>query len=767
MDKHFDHAAHEPEIYRLWEENGVFNPDNLPTANNNRPFSIIMPPPNANDPLHIGHAMFVALEDVLIRYHRMIGDDTVWIPGTDHAGIETQFVFEKKLQKEGKSRFNFDRKTLYQMIWDYVQENSGVAIEQMKSLGASADWSRYKFTLDPDVVEKVLDTFEKMHTDGLIYRGRELVNFCTHCGTSYSELEVVHKEQVSPLYYVKYPLAEKPSKFITVATVRPEPIFIDTHLAVNPNDPKRKHLVGQEALNPITGERMPIISDEYVDPEFGTGIVKITPAHDPNDFRVAKKHSLPIREAINTRGKITEAGGKYAGMSVAEARKAVVADLTAAGLIEKIDEKYVNRVGTCYRCGRVIEPLPMAQFFVKVKDSQNNLTEKVLALLDEKKVKIHGAGREKILRHWLDNLYDWNISRQITWGIPIPVWYEIKGYENDIEVGFINDSGEYVYGSLANLLNDYQLSEIKKGLQQVVAAENVPYIISRTEPAAKEYLPETDTFDTWFSSSQWPVLTLKTNKTGDFDRFYPTNVMETAYDILMFWVMRMLLMGVYLTGQAPFRDVYLHGLIRDKKGQKMSKSKGNTINPLSMSETYGTDALRMALIVRSTAGQDKNIDERDFIAMRNFANKIWNASRYIIMRFSQNPQYILYRGQKPTSSDTVGDTNSNFHLQLEEKAWDLSRSLQNLRLGVAADQVYNDFWHWFCDECIEENKAGKLPDEAILDGLITFLKLLHPFMPFVTERVWQELRAAELVSEPLLITTSWPVDIHDQKDNQT
>ena len=260
---------------------------------------------------------------------------------------------------------------------------------------------------------------------------------------------------------------------------------------------------------------------------------------------------------------------------------------------------------------------------------------------------------------------------------------------------------------------------------------------------------------------------MKTNKTGDFDRFYPTNVMETAYDILMFWVMRMLLMGVYLTGQAPFRDVYLHGLIRDKKGQKMSKSKGNTINPLSMSETYGTDALRMALIVRSTAGQDKNIDERDFIAMRNFANKIWNASRYIIMRFSQNPQYILYRGQKPTSSDTVGDTNSNFHLQLEEKAWDLSRSLQNLRLGVAADQVYNDFWHWFCDECIEENKAGKLPDEAILDGLITFLKLLHPFMPFVTERVWQELRAAELVSEPLLITTSWPVDIHDQKDSQT
>ncbi len=734
MDSRYDHLQHEPAVAQRWEAAEIGNPDRahstaVPDGSNattaqQTPFSIIMPPPNANDPLHVGHAMFIALEDTLIRFHRMRGDDTVWIPGTDHAGIETQFVFEKKLQKQGKSRFDFNRQDLYAAIAQYVDENSGVAVEQMKKLGASADWSRFRFTLNDDIKAKVLATFAKLHQDKLIYRDKQLVNYCTHCGTSYSELEVNYVDRVDTLFYVKYPLKDRPGEFVEVATVRPEPIFVDTHLAVNPTDSKHRDLIGQIVLNPLTGAEMPIIGDEFVDPAFGTGIVKLTPAHDPNDFAVAKKHNLPIETAIGFDGKIVASGGELAGLKVAAAREKAVEILRLKGLLDedRTDLKYAHRVGTCYRCGRVIEPLLRAQFFLKVQP----LTQRVLHGMDEGDFTVLGAGYDKILRHWLINLRDWNLSRQIVWGITIPVWYPTEGNEDHIIVSFIDAAGTYTSGTLASQLAvGHTLTDIKAGLQQVYADESVEFEVSEPVDTTK-YLPETDTFDTWFSSGQWPVVTLQTTRdnNADFTRFYPTSVMETGYDILPFWVMRMLLLGYYITDRTPFTHVYLHGLVRDAKGQKMSKSKGNVVNPLEVIEKYGADALRLALIIRSTPGLDKSVSEGDFKAMRNFTNKVWNAARYV---------------QQLEVSQSTGEPDSTFTAKLDETARILDQELRDLKIGLAAETAYNEFWHWFCDEAIEQTKAGTLSPALLRHGLETWLKLLHPFVPFVTEAVWHEL----------------------------
>lgn len=740
MDSRYDHLLHEEKTYAHWESEHAFNPDVTAEATSGTRFSIAMPPPNANDPLHIGHAMFISIEDVLIRYHRMLGEESLWQPGTDHAGIETQFVFEKKLAKLGQSRFNFDRETLYTMIWDYVQENSTTAVNQMKKIGASADWSRFHFMLEPELVKIVLDTFKKLHQADLVYRDLRLVNYCTRCGTSFSELEVNYQEQTTSLYYVKYPLADNPEEYLILATTRPEPIFVDTHLAVHPDNPKTKHLIGKKVLNPLTNAEMTVIADDFVDPDFGTGIVKLTPAHDQADFEVAQRHHLPLIQAVDINGKITSAGGKYAGLKVKPARAMVVQDLQEKGLIEKIDEKYTNRIGTCYRCGTVIEPLPLPQFFVKVKP----LVEPVLEGLDQGEITVYGAGHDKILRHWLENLKDWNISRQIVWGIRMPIWYPLADNEAKIHVGFLNSEGHFTQGLLSELLINYGLADIKNGLQTLTADASVEYVISET-PLSDDYIQETDTFDTWFSSSQWPFSTLKANGEQDFDRFYPTTVMETGYDILPFWVMRMLMVGKFATGQFPFKNVYLHGLARDQKGQKMSKSKGNVINPLEIIEKYGADALRMALVIRSSAGLDKSVGEADFKAMRNLSNKIWNAARYVIT-------------DKQKSTDRQPLTNEEFTQKLSGVVSAVTQQLTDYKIGLAAETAYNEFWHWFCDECIELNKGGKLNDEQLLQGLITFLKLLHPFVPFVTEAVWQELVVQGQVDEEekLLILAKWP-----------
>jgi len=731
MDSRYNPKDHEQSIYQLWSESGSFNPDNnskkidksIKNANqaSKKSFTIMMPPPNANDPLHIGHAIFLTLEDIMIRYHRMLGEDTLWLPGTDHAGIETQFVFEKKLKKQGKSRFNYDRQTLYQMIWDYVQENSNVAVDQMKKIGASADWSRFRFMLDEDYVAVVLDTFIKLHQEGLIYRDLKLVNYSPAAGTSYSELEIKYEDRTSELYYIRYYFTpaslEKVSKhqtepYLVVATTRPEPIFADTHLAVHPENSKTRHLIGETVLNPLTGEPMSIIADSFVDPEFGTGIVKLTPAHDQNDFEAAQRHNLPIISAVDTAGRITENGGELAGLKVLAARQKAVQILTERGAIEKIDSKYQNRVATDYKSGQPIEPLPLAQFFVKVKP----LVTPILAALDSGELTVHGAGHDKILRHWLESLRDWNISRQIVWGIRIPIWYSVSD-NPDIQVTFLNDQKETVTGLLGELIEQgYAFKTIQAGLQTLMAPISAQYVVSKTAPG-ENYLQETDTFDTWFSSAQWPFASLQSldarrnsaksasatqstppQEQSDFERFYPTQVMETGYDILPFWVMRMLLVGKFMTGQLPFSTVYLHGLVRDQNGKKMSKSKGNVINPLEIIDQYGADALRMALVIRSSAGLDKSVGVADFKAMRNFTNKLWNAARFI--------QLLKDQTQVQAQDQSTLEQDEAFKKRLLKISKDITQQLSDYKFGLAAETLHTEFWHWFCDEAIEQTKAG-------------------------------------------------------------
>lgn len=746
LDKQYQPTQHESDIYQLWMEHDCFNPDSAinqqrrTQQSTTESFSVIMPPPNANDPLHVGHAMFVTIEDILVRFARMRGRDTVWIPGTDHAGIETQFVFEKKLKKTGQSRFNFDRETLFRMIMDYVRENSDTAVAQIKKLGASADWSRFKFTLDEDIVRSVLETFQHMDQDGLIYRENRLVNYCPKCGTAFSNLEINHQQQNSKLYYLQYgPLS--------IATTRPETIFADIAVAVHPDDPRYKQYHDQDIefeglLGPV---KLRVIADDFVDPEFGTGAVKITPYHDFNDFAFYKRHEQEFADreiplAIDFEGRLTAITGKYQGLKALVAREQVVADLTNKGLLIKTNDKYQNNLAVCYRCQNPIEVLPLPQFYVRVKP----LTQAVLQQLDHGAVKVHGAGHDKILRHWLEQLEDWNISRQIVWGIRLPVWYKVADNPK-LQLTFVNQQQERVSGEVASLLSKYSLAEIKDGLQSLSAPIDASYQIS-LEDLGEEFLQDTDTFDTWFSSSQWPVVTLQNNQPDDFKRFYPTSVMETAYDILMFWVMRMLMMGLYRTGQVPFHNVYLHGLIRDAKGLKMSKSKGNVVNPMEITEKYGADALRMALVIRSSAGLDKSVGEADFKAARNLTNKLWNAARFILLQLEEGKLV------------EVGARDETINKKLSTLSQQITTNLDKMQLGVAADTLYNEFWHWYCDEVIELAKQGVVGRQTLIGGLSVFLKLLHPFTPFVTEKIWQELGERELISdqEPVLSCGAWP-----------
>jgi len=757
MDKTYDPSFVEGKIYQMWEEGGYFTPK---IDLKKTPFTIIMPPPNANDPLHIGHAMFITVEDILIRYHRMKGDPTLWLPGTDHAGIETQYVFEKKLAKQGKSRFNFDRKTLYTMIWEYVKENSSIAVNQMKKLGASADWSRFKFTLDPDVVDFVLETFIKLSSDDLVERKEKLINYCTKCGTSYSDLEIEHEEKDGFLYTIKYYLANDPEKYIEVATTRPETLLGDVAIAVNPKDDKyKKYWQNHEkVILPLVGREIPIIEDQTVDMEFGTGAVKITPSHDKSDEAVAERKKWNLIDiyskntVIGFDGKMRENAGIYNGMSTEEARKKIILDLK-----DNIRQQpYKNTVGVCYRCRRTIEHLPRTQFFIKVhsiNSKQYDLTGNVIKALKNHWVTIYGAGRGAILEHWLNILKDWNVSRQIVWGIRIPAWYKINGNESLIQISFIDSKGQFHQGPISQWIPEYSYEEIEKGLQQILAPfyqkTAVECRIQKEKPEDGVWFQETDTLDTWFSSGQWPVVTLKINKPGDFEYFYPTSVMETGYDILPFWVMRMLMLGMYLTRdekkeeeRVPFKQVYLHGLIRDERGQKMSKSKGNVMNPLDMVEKYGADAIRMALVMSSTPGQDKAVGENTIRGMRNLSNKIWNAARYIILLEN-----------KEGGESALGDKECIEHTN--QIAKDVTKLLDDFRIGLAAEQIYNHFWHEFCDISIERHKKGEISTSVLITVLDIYLKLLHPFMPFITEEIWSKA----LNNQEILITSSWPVRI--------
>ena len=692
MDKIYNHQEYEKEIYQLWENSGAFTPK---IDKKIEPFTIIMPPPNANNPLHIGHARGVAIEDVLVRFQRMRGRPTLWLPGSDHAGIETQFVFEKRLANEGKSRFDYDRETLYKMIWDYVQENTGIMEFQLKALGASCDWSRFRFTLDAKIVAIVYETFKKLYDEDLVYRGERIVNYCPRCGTAYSQLEVNSLEKDDNLYFLDYGA-------VKIATTRPETIFADVAIAVNPKDKRYKTLVGKKATIPLIGREIPIIEDSLVDIEFGTGALKITPGHDSLDFEIGQKHKLQILSVIDEVGEMINTPAKYIGMKAEAAREEVVKELTSAKKITKV-EKLHHVVGVCYRDKRPIEPLISKQWFIKVEP----LAKAALSALEDKKVKFASERFAKIAKHWLKNLKDWNISRQIVWGIRIPAW------------------------------------RCEKCLKWTITEGKTPQICEfcRHDKLSQD----TDTFDTWFSSGQWPFATFRASQPGDFEYFYPTSVMETAYDILPFWVIRMVMLGLYSTGEVPFKEVLIHGLVRDKEGQKISKSKGNVIDPIEMCRKYGADALRMGILWGSLVENDISLSEENIRGQRNFANKIWNVARFVLAESTAQKQ----KGKSRNEDDKL------IIKELKITTRKVTKLLGKYRLNEAAEEVYDFIWHKFADIYIEKAKQRRPLAQKTLDYVLQqSLKLLHPFMPYVTEVIWQV--GKERFDSPLLISAVWP-----------
>lgn len=718
MEKTWDHKKYEEEIYKRWEMAEIFKP-----SDSGKPYTILMPPPNANASLHAGHGMYT-VEDVLIRFKRMQGFSALWQPGVDHAGFETQFVYEKHLKKQGKSRFDFDRETLYRNVAEFVKLNSGQIYEQFRRLGYGADWSRSVFTLDKKVRDRVLQTFKKMADDGKVYKSNYLVNYCNHCGTSLSELETEHVERLDPLYFIKYGP-------ITVATTRPETMFGDVAVAVNPKDKRYKSLIGEMIKLPFTSREIPVIADEMVDIKFGTGAVKITPAHDQNDFEVGKRASLKQISVIDLMGRMRLPDDavfeEIEGMKAKIAREEIVKALQHEKLMEKIDEKYTHSVIICYKCGRDLEPSIVPNWFVKVKD----LKEPVIKAVREDKVKFYPKRFKKQMLDWLEIMHDWPISRQIAWGIRIPAWYDLDK-NKDIKISFINKKEDRVGGLSGELLEQYSFSEVEKGLQSLIAPNEAKYLISETKPKGS-YLQETDTFDTWFSSGQWPLVALEKE---EYITRLPTNLIGTLHEILRFWVSRMMMFSLYLENTLPFKDVYLWAMVADKEGKKMSKSKGNVVNPIELVDKYGADAFRFSLLYGTAQGSKVILAEDKVRAMRNFSNKIWNAARFV---GSIKSGYDI--------KTRVGPLDKEFERRLKKVAKKTTEFLERYEFGLASEYLYQEFWHWYCDEAIEQSKKGEISNNVLLEGLKTFLKLLHPFVPFVTEAVWQEMEFGGLLIE--------------------
>jgi valyl-tRNA synthetase len=748
MDSKFDHKKIEQNITELWQKGGYFKAQRDAAK---KPFTIVLPPPNASGKMHTGNVLMIAIEDLLIRYKRMQGYSALWVPGTDHAGFETQITFERELRKQNKSRFDYDRNTLYQMIWDFVHKNRQDIEHQITKMGASVDWSRYTFTLDPHVIKTVYDTFTKMYSENLIYRNNYMVNYCPKCGTTFADLEIIHKERKDALYYIRYPLLDRQTnepEYLVVATTRPEPIMVDTHLAVNPTDKKLTKWIGRKVANPPTGEPMEIIGDTFVDKNFGTGIVKLTPAHDKTDYDVAKKHGLPIISVVGLDGRMNDRAGEFKGLPVAKARDAVVAKLIEKNLLDKMDADYLHNVAVCYKGEHDIEPMVLPNWFIKVAD----LKKPALDVVKKGKVKIFPKWRTITYTRWMEEMHDWPISRQVVWGIRIPVWYNIDD-NRQLRVTFVDQKGINHEGTVSDLIKDYTLDEIKFGLQTLMAPMDAKPIVSAESPGDR-YLQETDTFDTWFSSGHWPLVTLHYPDSEDFAYFYPTSVMETGWEIIRLWVSRMIMFGMYLTrdsrdprnfdgnGVPPFETIYLHGLVRAIDGRKMSKSLGNIINPEEYQETYGTDALRMGLISGTANGKDFAFPKDKIIGYRNFANKIWNMARFMLLL---QERYETESGQKltfPKRVRALSDSDKQVKKAVTALTKQVQKDLNKYRFADAGEKIYQFMWHTIADTYIEEVKARE--DKAValpvLFGVFSdCLKLLHPFMPFVTEAVWQEL----------------------------
>ncbi len=688
-------------LYEMWEKSGYFNPDNLPGVRDD-PYTIIMPPPNANGSLHAGHALFVTVQDILIRFNRMNGKRALWLPGADHAGLETQVVYEKILEKQGRSRFDMTREELYKEINEFTLNNKSFMEGQVRQLGASCDWSREMYTLDEKVIKTVHTTFKKLGEEKLVSRGKRIINWCPKHQTSLSNLETNHVTRIDPFYYFKY------GPF-TIGTVRPETKFGDKYVVMHPDDERYKEYKHGQKLTVewINGPiEATIIKDEASDPEFGTGVMTITPWHSGVDYEIAKRHKLDFEQIIDERGKLLPIAGEFAGMNIKDARTKIVEKLEAKGLVVKVDEKYSHEISVCFKCEREIEPQIKAQWFMKMKP----LAEEALKAVADKRVNILTSQHEKIFNHWLTNIQDWNISRQTVWGITIPA-----KLCPTCEAGYVD----------------------------------IDNTLTTCTSCKSTLIKETDTFDTWFSSGQWPYATLMNTKPGDFETYYPTQVMETAADIIFFWVARMIMFGLYTTGKVPFKDVYLHGLVLDAQGKKMSKSKGNVISPLEISEKYGTDALRMGLIVNNAPGVDMNLDPKKVEAYKKFANKIWNATRFVLEK-------------------TTDFENTSAHLNKEDQAvydtWrtvqaDITSDLENFRLHLASQKIYDYFWKTFCDDIIETRKVRIIENnekESAQQLLVTLLReqmiVLHPFMPFITEELWKYIKEEK---DDLLMVTKW------------
>lgn len=694
LPKVYEPGVYEPNTYALWEQAGAFAP-----TGKGDPYSIVMPPPNANGNLHIGHALSFGLEDLMVRYYRMKGRDAVLIPGADHAGFETWVVYEKQLNEQGKSRFDFSREKLYSMVWDYVEERRGDMELQLRALGVGASWEDAVFTLDKKVIETVYDTFHRLWDEGLIYRGERIVNFCTKHQTSFADIEVSYKEVPGKLYYIAYPLLDRVGE-VVVATTRPETLLGDTAIAVHPDDARYKDMIGMTVQVPIVHREIPIIADEGIDPTFGTGAVKVTPGHDPLDFEIGERHKLPIITVIGFDGKITpEASREFAGQSITEARAGVVNVLESDEQLRKVEE-YSHKVGHCYKCGTIIEPLVKDQWFLSVR----SLADEAIRAIEAGKVTFTPKNKGKLVAQYLKNLKDWNLSRQIAWGIPIPAFQNV------------DDHTDWIF--------DTRVDE--------------PTIVVD----GKTYRREEDTFDTWFSSGQWPYITTDYLTDGRLKKFYPTSVMETGADILYAWVSRMIMLGLYRTGEVPFKEVYLHGLVLDERGQKMSKSKGNVINPMESIAEYGSDALRLGLVMNRTAGMNQAFSTATVVAGRNFCNKLWNIARFI------EPQVKEFGAVTP-KPETLADHWVLY--RLDEARRSVDELMEKFRFSEAADVVYHTIWNDVADWYLEASKGQ--PNETVLAWVLeTVLKIAHPFAPFVTETIWTTMDG----DRELLVKSPWP-----------
>ena len=710
LPKVYEPQQVEDRIYKMWEEGGYFKPQGKADA---KPFTIVMPPPNVTGQLHMGHAMDATLQDTLIRFKRMQGYDALWVPGVDHAGIATQIKVEEELRtKEGLSRYDLGREKFLERVWDWKHKYGNRIVEQQKKLGASCDWDRAAFTMDETCSKAVREVFVSLYEKGLIYKGSRIINWCPNCVTALSDAEVEYVDKPGHLWHIRYPLADGTGE-VVVATTRPETMLGDTGVCVNPNDERYQHIIGKKVILPLVNKEIPVVADDYAEMEFGTGCVKMTPAHDPNDFEVGLRHNLEVIRVLNDNGVVNEFGGKYEGMDRYDARKAIVADLEAQGYLVKIED-HAHNVGTCYRCHKDVEPIISAQWFVKMK----TLADEAIRSVNEGETKFVPERFTKNYMNWMNNIRDWCISRQLWWGHQIPVWY-------------CADCGH------------------------MTCSREDAHVCEKCGSANIERDP--DVLDTWFSSALWPFETLgwPNEDAEDLKKYFPTDVLVTGYDIITFWVSRMIVSGLEHMGKAPFHTVLIHGLVRDNLGRKMSKSLGNGIDPLEMIEKYGCDALRMNMVTGNSPGNDMRFYVERCEAMRNFANKLWNASRYVMMNLNDESVNALPAMEKLEIADKWVLSKLNTLIA------EVTENMEKYELGVAIQKIYDFVWDIYCDWYIEMTKARLFADDmdrkqtaisVLVYVLDQVLRLLHPFMPFITEEIWQSLPH----EGEALIVAAWP-----------